>query len=174
MKNQDLEVLKKRLEEIRDMGWIQNQRPGNFGGVGNTLEDLLHIAENNRPMPDFGTWELKSQRLDTSSLLTLFHAEPLPRKAKFISAIFLPKYGWAHQKAGIDYPLTERSFRQTISTKTHSDRGFQVKIDETEQIVYVDFCFEKIEKRHQKWQEDVRDAAAQTLDPKPYWTYGQD
>jgi hypothetical protein len=41
--------------------------------VGNTLEDLLGIVENNLPTPDIEGWELKCQRLVTSSLLTLFH-----------------------------------------------------------------------------------------------------
>lgn len=34
--------------------WIKNRRPGNVGGVGNTLEDLLDVDENNMQLPDFG------------------------------------------------------------------------------------------------------------------------
>ena len=40
------------LREIRQKGWFLNARPGNSGGVGNTLEDLLGIQENNLPIPN--------------------------------------------------------------------------------------------------------------------------
>ena len=33
--------LKEALQDIRSRGWIETQRKGNDGGVGNTLEDLL-------------------------------------------------------------------------------------------------------------------------------------
>ena len=94
MREQDLDLLRIRLQEIKEMGWIKNQRPGNAGGVGNTLEDLLDVAENNLQLPDFGDWELKSQRAKTGSLLTLFHSEPKPRKARIVPQILLPLYGW--------------------------------------------------------------------------------
>ena len=51
------ESLIERLIEIRNMGWIKNARPGNAGGVGNTLEDLLGIEENNLPIPNAAEWE---------------------------------------------------------------------------------------------------------------------
>jgi len=56
-KGDDLKVYTKEslieeLKKIRDMGWIPNARPGNSGGIGNTLEDLLGIEENNLPMPN--------------------------------------------------------------------------------------------------------------------------
>ncbi|MEO0075921.1 MAG: MvaI/BcnI family restriction endonuclease [candidate division WOR-3 bacterium] len=64
------------LKDIRKTGWIENAHPGNAGGVGNTLEDLLGIEENNLPIPNAAEWELKCQRSDTTSLITLFHSEP--------------------------------------------------------------------------------------------------
>ncbi len=57
---------------ISAIGWIDNARHGNVGGIGNTLEDLLGIEENNLPIPNAAEWELKAQRADTSSLTTLF------------------------------------------------------------------------------------------------------
>ena len=74
-----IEELTQRLYEIRTIGWIPNARPGNDGGVGNTLEDLLGIKETNPRIPDYGKYELKARRSDTSSLVTLFHCEPTPR-----------------------------------------------------------------------------------------------
>src|SRR4030066_1169933 len=93
-----------KLKEIKKMGWIKTQRPGNDGAVGNTLEDLLGITENNLPIPNAAEWELKAQRKNTSSLTTLFHMEPSPRALKFVPSIFLLKYGWPHKEAGTRYP----------------------------------------------------------------------
>lgn len=62
------ETLIEKLREIRKQGWIESARQGNAGGVGNTLEDLLGIEENNLPIPNAAEWELKCQRLQTTSL----------------------------------------------------------------------------------------------------------
>jgi hypothetical protein len=80
-----------KLKSIAAMGWIPNAREGNQGGIGNTLEDLLGIKENNLPIPNAAEWELKAQSLNTSSLTTLFHSEPSPRALKFVPQILLPK-----------------------------------------------------------------------------------
>lgn len=40
------------LKKIAAKGWIDNARHGNHGGIGNTLEDLLGIEENNLPIPN--------------------------------------------------------------------------------------------------------------------------
>lgn len=172
MKNADLILLKKRLEEIKEMGWIANQRPGNDGGVGNTLEDLLGVAENNLQLPDFGKWELKSQRATTGSLLTLFHLEPEPRNARIIPKILLPQYGWKHLEAGRKYPSTERSFRQTIHTQSYSDRGFHVNIDYKQKIVYIDFNFSMIEEHHKDWRLFVENGVGtEDIRPNPFWKF---
>ncbi|MEK7539423.1 MAG: MvaI/BcnI family restriction endonuclease, partial [Patescibacteria group bacterium] len=115
-----------KLKEISEMDWIPNRRHKNHGGVGNTLEDLLGIKENNLPIPNAAEWELKAQRLNSSSLTTLFHSEPSPRAIRFVPQVFLPKYGWLHQESGKKYPKGEMSFRQTIHGHSGSDRGFIV------------------------------------------------
>jgi hypothetical protein len=66
MKTYTKESLIQELQRIRDKGWIPNARQGNVGGIGNTLEDLLGIQENNLPIPNAAEWELKCQRLNTS------------------------------------------------------------------------------------------------------------
>ena len=106
---------------------IPNARHGNQGGIGNTLEDLLEIKENNLPIPNASEWELKTQRMNTTSLTTLLHSEPSPRAIRFVPQVLLPKYGWMSQEAGKKYASTERSFRQTIHGASPSDRGFMVK-----------------------------------------------
>jgi len=160
------------LKRVRDQGWVCCARPGNAGGVGNTLEDLLGIAENNLPIPNAAEWELKTQRATTSSLTTLFHMEPSPRVAKLVPQVLLPNYGWQHQEAGGKYLDTERSFRQTIGTVAPSDRGFCVKIDHEQRRVVVSFDASRVHSRHEEWMRDV-DAAVGLgeLNPQPYWGF---
>ena len=126
------------------MGWIPNERHGNQGGIGNTLEDLLEIKENNLPIPNAAEWELKTQRIGTTSLTTLIHSEPSPRALRFVPQILLLKYGWPHQEAGKKYPASEMSFRQTIHGLAPSDRGFMVKINRNERKVLISYDASKV------------------------------
>lgn len=166
------ETLIGALKHIRDQGWIPNARPGNAGGVGNTLEDLLGIEENNLPIPNAAEWELKCQRTDTSSLVTLFHMEPSPRALKFVPVILLPKYGWPHQKAGTKYPKDEMSFRQTLNGVTRTDRGFKVVVDRENRKVMISFDNSAVDPRHLEWLARVDSLAGLgELSPQPYWGF---
>jgi len=160
------------LIEIREKGWIPNARSGNVGGIGNTLEDLLGIEENNLPIPNAAEWELKCQRKETTSLTTLFHMEPLPRAFKFVPQILLPKYGWAHQLAGDRYPDNEMSFRQTIHGLSRSDRGFKVVVDRNEKKILISFDAGTVDNRHSEWLQSVKDRIGlDELNPQPYWGF---
>ncbi len=160
------------LREIRNKGWIPNARHGNAGGVGNTLEDLLGIAENNLPIPNAAEWELKCQRRNTSSLITLFHMEPSPRAIRFVPSILLPKYGWIHQEAGTLYTANEMSFRQTINGKNRTDRGFGIIVDRKSRKVVVSFDSKSVSPRHNDWLESVeKRAGLGELTPQPYWGF---
>lgn len=161
-----------KLKEISARGWIPNARHGNQGGIGNTLEDLLEIKENNLPIPNAAEWELKTQRILTTSLTTLFHMEPSPRAIGFVSKVLLPKYGWAHKEAGSKYKKVEMSFRQTIGGLTPSDRGFMVKIDKKEKKVIISFDSTKVDSRHSVWLSTVeKKVGLGELDPQPYWGF---
>lgn len=161
-----------KLKQISAMGWIANARKGNQGGIGNTLEDLLGIKENNLPIPNASEWELKAQRLDSSSLTTLFHSEPSPRAVRFVPQILLPKYGWAHQEDGKKYPKGEMSFRQTIHGKTRSDRGFKVVVDRKDRKILISFDANNVDLRHKAWLEAVKNRIGLgELNPQPYWGF---
>ena len=163
------EQLINELRNIKSSGWIKSARQGNAGGVGNTLEDLLGIEENNLPIPNAAEWELKAQRADTSSLTTLFHLEPSPRALKFVPQILLLKYGWKHEEAGMKYPDNEMSFRQTISGKGRSDRGFMVVINRKERKVLVSFDSKSVADRHLAWLKSVEQRInLGELNPQPY------
>ncbi len=172
MKIYTKDSLIKELKNIAGKGWIENARDKNHGGIGNTLEDLLGITENNLPIPNAAEWELKSQRIDTTSLTTLFHIEPSPRAVKFVPQILLLKYGWGHQEAGKKYPENEMSFRQTIHGLSPSDRGFQVKIDRSNYKVLISFDSSKVADKHSEWLKLVENRVGLgQLEPQPYWGF---
>lgn len=73
-----LDELRSKLVGIRNQGYIKTHRAHDTG-IGKTLEDVLGIKENNLIIPDYGEIELKSQRIDTGSMLTLATKAPKPR-----------------------------------------------------------------------------------------------
>jgi hypothetical protein len=165
-------VLIAKLKEISEMGFVPNARKGNQGGVGNTLEDLLGIKENNLPIPNAAEWELKAQRIDSASLTTLFHIEPSPRAIGFVPQVLLPKYGWAHKEDGKKYQKGEMSFRQTIHGQSRSDRGFMVIIDRKERKISISFDAKSVDVRHKKWLDSVKKRVGLgELEPQPYWGF---
>ncbi len=160
------------LKELAALGWVENGRFGNHGGIGNTLEDYLGITENNLPIPNAAEWELKTRRANSSSLVTLFHCEPSPRALKFVPRVLLPNYGWRHQEADKRYGVDETSFRQTIHGMSYSDRGFIVKVDRVGRRVLVSFDASKVDPRHSAWLQDVeKKIGLNELNPQPYWGF---
>ena len=166
------EELIEQFRRIEKLGWVENVRGRNDGAVGNTLEDLLGIPENNLPIPNAAEWELKAQRTTSNSLLTLFHTEPSPRAAKLVPSLLLPKYGWRHQLAGYQYPETEKSFRQTINGKTFTDRGFKVEVNREAQRVEIVFDSSKCDGLHSEWLSGIeRVIGLDGLPVTPYWGF---
>lgn len=162
----------KSLLEISSRGWIEDLKQGNVGGIGNTIESILGIEENNLPIPNAAEWELKTFRTPSRSLLTLFHMEPSPTAFKFVPSILLPKYGWPHKEAGKKYSPNEMSFRQTINALSRSDRGFKVVVNRPQQKIEISFDASTVAKKHSEWLESVnRRVGLQELSPQPYWGF---
>lgn len=69
------EGLIKEIKSIAAQDWHKSVKETkdtrNDGAVGNTLETLLGIKENNLPIPNAREWELKGQRSHTSSLIEI-------------------------------------------------------------------------------------------------------
>lgn len=172
MKTYSKQELIDKLIAITKMGWVKSGRHGNAGGVGNTLEDLLGIKENNLPIPNAAEWELKCHRIGSSSLTTLFHMEPSPRSLNIVPSILLPKYGWQHKLADDKYGEGEMSFRLTINALGRSDRGFTVVVNHPEKKVMISFDQKAIDIRHKEWLESVKNRVGlKELDPQPYWGF---
>ena len=159
------------LKEIRSRGWIRSRRNvHNDGAIGNTLEDLLGISENNLPLPSAAEWELKTRRRNTTALLTLFHLEPSPR-GLHIADYLVSNYGWPHKNAGTKYPDDEKSFRQTVSYRKPTSRGFFSDIDDINKRITVRFDPSRIDDELADWKDKLTKSGLTEYDEDyvPYW-----
>jgi len=124
----DIEELKEKLINIRDMGWIATMRRGNTG-IGYTLETLLNIKENNLKVPDFGDIELKSQRKNVSNRITMFTFNRAVWKIK--QKTLIEKYGYVDSTG-------RKALYCTVNTKPNA-QGLYLKIeDEKLRLYHVD------------------------------------
>jgi hypothetical protein len=179
MKLYTKEQLIEAIKKIIDDGWHKSVKrtidKRNDGAVGNTLETLLGIEENNLPVPNAREWELKGQRKHTTSLITLKHIEPSPTGARIVSNVLLPLYGWKHKEAGIKYPETEMSFRSTTSAIAFTNRGFKVVVDRDKKKIIFNFDSSKVDTSNPEikaWLESVkRRVGLGSINPEPYWGF---
>ncbi|MBF0320821.1 MAG: MvaI/BcnI restriction endonuclease family protein [Nitrospirae bacterium] len=167
------------IKRIIDTGWYKSVKKTinkrNDGAVGNTLEVLLGIKENNLPIPNAQEWELKGQRKHSSSLITLKHIEPSPTGVKIVSNVLLPMYGWKHKEAGRKYPKEEMSFRSTTSATTYTKRGFKVIVDRIQRKLIFDFNSSKVDVADDEvslWYKSVKERIGTgKINPEPYWGF---
>lgn len=179
MKLYTKEQLVEAMREIFRQGWHRSVKETrdtrNDGAVGNTLETLLGLKENNLPIPNAREWELKGQRAHTTSLVTLKHIEPSPTAVKVVAALLLPCYGWKHQYAGKKYPSTEMSFRSTTCATGYTVRGFRIVVDRNQQKVR--FVFDPTKAKVSdpdiaSWLKSVEERAGLSpIAPEPYWGF---
>jgi len=173
------EGLIQEIKSIAAQGWHRSVKETrdtrNDGAVGNTLETLLGIKENNLPIPNAREWELKGQRSHTSSLITLKHLEPSPTALGIVSNILLPYYGWKHKEAGHKYPDTEMSFRSTTSATGFTKRGFIIILDRNQARVRFVFDSSKVktgEPEIKSWLNSVdQRIGLGPFNPEPYWGF---
>lgn len=122
MKNWTLSQIKKSLKEVSDKGWVKSRRIHDTG-IGQTLEHCLGLDENNIALPDFGKMELKSQRINTSSMLTLFTKSP----EGISNAEIRERFGYPDK----EYPKI-KIVHQTITNGKDNGRWFGCEVDELE------------------------------------------
>lgn len=175
---QELKIISKAeliklFSEIENRGWIENTtRKTNDGAAGNLLEDLLGIPENNLPIPNAAEWELKTQKDNANSLLTLLHKEPSPTALKIATSFLLPQFGWKHQQAGKKYPETEKSFRATLNSRNWT-RGFSIAVNYSELKISIVFDKSKVRSEDNAWLESLleRGTNLDELEITPYWGF---
>ena len=116
--------IKAKLQELKERGYIKSLRKNNTG-IGYTLETLLEIKENNLGEPDFQhkgiPIELKAQRIDASSRVTLFtkvpHWDPLSARE------IIEKYGYKDLKG-------RQALKITLKADEFNEKGFKLELDE--------------------------------------------
>lgn len=179
MKLMSKENLISALREIAAQGWHRSTKitldNRNDGAVGNTLESLLGINENNLPIPNANEWELKGQRAGSISLITLKHIEPSPTAARIVSSVLLPNYGWPHRLAGTRYPKGEMSFRSTTSATNYTARGFTIIVDRQQNKLRFYFDPSKAKTSDNEIRLWINSVNQRTgigpINPEPYWGF---
>lgn len=116
--------LKKRLQLLKKKGFISSLRFHNTG-IGHTLEQFLGLAENNISLPDLGKLELKSQRIESASLITFFTKKP----DDVLNSKLLKKFGYPRKKDGL------RVLHQTITAERKNRQGFKLHNIRTKLII---------------------------------------
>ncbi len=109
---------------IKKLGWIETKRHGDQC-LGNAFEDLIGKKEDNKPEADFKGIELKSHRIITSSLMSLFSKSPSSPKG--VNTYLRESYGVIEPDSG------KKVLNTTVSgNKFNSHRGghcFKVNVD---------------------------------------------
>lgn len=123
-----LEDFIREFKRIKARGWIKTHRSGPTG-IGKTLEDLLGIRENNIDGPDFGDYELKSCRLNSNSMLTIFTKTPKPKGA---TSTLRMTFGYSSKA----YDNDEKVLHSTLSADkfvsiADTDHKLKIKCDST-------------------------------------------
>lgn len=132
---------------IKENGWIKTHRAGPTG-IGKTLEDLLGIPENNYDEPDFGEYELKSCRIDSQSMLTMFTRAPQPARSNTYLRV---KYGYSSNA----YDNDEKVLHSTLSADRFTpiaNTGHMLKILCKDDGIYIQ---SKRETENVYWSRDA-------------------
>lgn len=123
--------IKKKLLEITKKGFIKSLRKGDTG-IGFTLEMELGIKENNLQNEDFtyqgNLVELKAQRKDTTSNITLFTKEPVKDGLK--DRDMIKKYGYINSN-------NRKALKITLTTKHLTSKGLKLEIDREQGKIFV-------------------------------------
>ena len=124
-----IEEFVKKYVEIIQRGKVETHRKGNTG-VGKTLEDLLGIIENNLQGPDFGVYELKSHRINSNSMLTIFTKKPDSLQNNLY---LLDNYGYITEKGKKELHISLEKGKMT-STK---DKKHKLSVDIYNDKLYI-------------------------------------
>ncbi|PNR91851.1 MULTISPECIES: MvaI/BcnI family restriction endonuclease [unclassified Petrotoga] len=111
--------LKKKLDDIKNMGYVPSLRKGPTG-IGFTLESLLGLTETNIPVPDLGgRIEIKAARRDSNSLITLFTFNRGVWQIRTID--FIEQYGYIDKNG-------RKSIYCTVSSDSYNNQGLIIKV----------------------------------------------
>lgn len=121
-----LPELIKRLEKLRDKGFIQTLRKGPTG-IGHLLESELGLNETNIAIPDIGgRVELKGTRRNANSLITLFTFNRGVWQLK--QKDLINKYGYKDEQE-------RQALYNIVNKKTPNSQGFYLISDPTKHLI---------------------------------------
>ncbi|MCF2138046.1 MAG: MvaI/BcnI family restriction endonuclease [Candidatus Thorarchaeota archaeon] len=124
-----LEELVRRIEKIRDVGWIRSYRKGNTG-VGHTMEGLLGLPETNVALPDWGLLEIKTTRRDSKTPITLMSKAPKLHQYKS-RAEFMQAHGYWDEKRN------RQALYLTLDAISENNRHWKMIVDkDNERILF--------------------------------------
>ena len=131
-----IQELTDKFLQIKAKGFVPNTRPNNQdGGIGNTLEDLLEIKENNLTQADFKDIEIKSQRLFNSSYITLFSKAPThPKRA---NNYLRETFGEVRQEEHSDKKILYASIFAHRPSTVYDKYKMSLQINHNEQRLYL-------------------------------------
>lgn len=128
------ENLMKVLSDKMDV-WQPNQtNPSCDGSDGRQFEIMFGIKENNRSEPDLVNCELKTLRDGSTTMLSLFCKEPLPKGSS--SKVLLCRYSWPFPED--DPHFGENSFYCSVSGKPNA-RGLSYIYDKPARRIVIEY-----------------------------------
>lgn len=175
-----INLIKGVFTSIKERGFVKSTRPNNIdGGIGNTLEDLMGITENNLNEADFNGIEIKSHRFLNTSKISLFTKAPdYPNKA---NSILREKYGEIREDN--QKKLYASIFGNRYSL-IYGKFNMKLTVDKVEQKIYLEvkendsiskeiyWKFESISKYSQKIKDLLLVSAEHTnIDGELYFSY---
>ncbi|HON19005.1 MAG TPA: MvaI/BcnI family restriction endonuclease [Salinivirgaceae bacterium] len=121
-----LKDLIKRLENLKNKGFIQTLRKGPTG-IGHLLESELGLDETNIAIPDIGgRIELKATRKNVNSLITLFTFNRGVWKVKQKDLII--KYGYQDEQG-------RQALYNIVKVRTPNAQGFYLISDSAKHLI---------------------------------------
>ena len=72
---EDIDSFKNIFLKIKKMGYVKSKRRGDTG-IGYTFEELIDKPEENFPIPDYNSIEIKTCRKSSNKAIHLFSATP--------------------------------------------------------------------------------------------------
>lgn len=147
-----LSYLKKQLTKYKDK-WIESSRKGDTG-IGKTFEDILEKEEDNLALPDLKNLEIKSQRFNSSSKVTLFTKAPIyPLRAN----TYIRENFGVYDDIFRDVKIIHTSFFGNKINNYKGQYGFKLEANDIDRKLYL--------KVYDKYDIEIN------LEKEIYWTY---
>lgn len=123
----------KDFKAVKEMGYIRSHRPHDTG-IGKTFEDIMKVEENNLKIADYqGCIEIKSQRDDTGSMITLFTKSP--SYPENVNQILRDRYGKLDPDSG--YKILHTTMKHSAYNTFAEKWGFKLDINKLERRIEI-------------------------------------